>query len=65
VLMSERHMNSVVTSLPVIQKAGGLYAKPPARARVSPVGGLVWTRFSPALFILFLSLPDLEIYRKL
>jgi hypothetical protein len=62
-------MNSVMASLPVIQKARGLCAKPPARAaraRVSPVGGLVWPGFSPALFILFLFLflPDLEIYRK-
>jgi hypothetical protein len=68
--MLERHMNSVVTSLPVIQKAGGLYAKPQVRACTRahlPERGPARAEFSPVLFLLFpffLFLPDLEIYRK-
>jgi hypothetical protein len=64
--MSGRHVNSVVASLRGFQIARGLCAKPPARARVSPVDGPAWAEFSPALFILFffLFLPSLEIYWK-
>jgi hypothetical protein len=59
-------MNSATTSLQVFQIARGLCAKPPARARVSPVDGSAWAGFRPALFILFLFLflSNLEIYRK-
>jgi hypothetical protein len=66
VQMSERHINSVMASLLVIQKAEVLCARWPARARVSPVGGPVWASISPILFLFFLFffLLDSEIYRK-
>jgi hypothetical protein len=48
--MLERHMNIVAASLPVIQKAGGLCAKPPARARMGasfPCRWVVLGSFQP------------------
>jgi hypothetical protein len=59
-------MNTVAASLPVIQKAGSLCAKPAVRAHL-PERGLARAEFSPVLFLLFpffVFLPDLEIYRK-
>jgi hypothetical protein len=50
--MSERHMNSVAASLPVIQKAEGLYARWPTRAHAGAGfpcwwAGLGW--FQPSI----------------
>jgi hypothetical protein len=68
--MLERHMNSVTSSLLVIQKAEGLSARWPTRARAgagSPRrwSGLGWFQPNnvPCFFLFFLQ-PGFEIYRK-
>jgi hypothetical protein len=51
--MSERHMNSVAASLPVIQKVEGLCARWPTWARAGAGFPCWWAGFSPILFLLF------------